>query len=89
MAVSVTCVPGAKLPVQTVPQVIPAGVLVTVSPPVPESCTIRAYEFASALKFAITETALFIATVHVPVPLHAPPQPANVEVPDGMAASET
>lgn len=89
VAVSVTCVPGAKFPVQVVPQLIPAGLLVIVPPPVPPSCTVKTKAVAAALKFAVTAIALFITTVHTPVPLHAPPHPANVDVPDGVAVSET
>jgi len=36
VAVSVTCVLGVKLVLHEAPQLIPAGLLVTVPPPVPE-----------------------------------------------------
>src|ERR1700686_3723942 len=40
VCVNVTCVPVGKFAAQTVPQLIPAGVLVTVPVPVPESDTV-------------------------------------------------
>jgi hypothetical protein len=41
------------------------------------------------LKVALTDCAEFIVTLHAPVPLQAPPQPANVEPESGVAAKLT
>ncbi len=41
LAVRVTAVPGLKLAEQVLPQLIPAGELVTVPEPVPAFCTVR------------------------------------------------
>jgi len=41
------------------------------------------------LNVAVTDSAPFIVTWQFPVPLHAPPQPANVEPSEGVAASST
>jgi len=86
VGVNVTWVPTGKLAPQTLPQLIPAGVLVTV--PDPESVTVRVGNpaFANA---ADTDILLFTVTLHVPVPLHAPPHPAKVELADADAVRVT
>jgi hypothetical protein len=58
-AVSVTGVPTVKLALHVCPQLIPAGVLVTVPVPVPESvtvrCTVAGGGGAAALNIAVTD----------------------------------
>ena len=58
---------------------IPDGADVTVPVPVPAFVTLSAKVVAELLNVAVTERAAVIDTVQAPVPLHAPPQPANVE----------
>lgn len=41
------------------------------------------------LKVAVTFCAVFIVTLHAPVPLHAPPQPAKLEPEAGVAVRLT
>ena len=41
------------------------------------------------MKVAVTEAFAVSVRLHVPVPVHAPDQPANVEVPLGAAESVT
>ena len=69
VGVKVTWVPIGKLAPQTLPQLIPAGVLVTV--PDPESVTVRVGNPAFVNE-AETDMLLFTVTLHVPVPLQAP-----------------
>ncbi len=87
VAVRVTAVPGVTDCEQVAPQLMPAGLLVTVPDPVPifvtESIT------GVALKVAVTETSAFNVTEHVPVPAQAPLQPANVEPAAGAAVMVT
>jgi hypothetical protein len=42
-----------------------------------------------SVNVAVTDFDPFIETVHPPVPVHAPPQPANVEFPSGVAVNVT
>jgi hypothetical protein len=86
-AVSVTAVPLLKAAEQVVPQLMPAGVLVTVPAPAPARLTLSAKDCRA--KVAVTELAAFIVTVHVPVPVHAPLQPVNVAPAAGVAVSVT
>ena len=44
---------------------------------------------ALRVKVAVTDLALFMVTGQVPVPLHAPDQPVNVEPESGFAVNET
>src|SRR6185295_17478497 len=70
-----------------VPQLIAAGVLVTVPAPLPPLVTVSAK--GCRPKFAVTEVAALIVTAHVPVPVHAPLQPVNVAPAAGVAVSVT
>ncbi len=73
-AVRVTCVPGRYGSLQSLPQSIPAGLLVTAPLPVPVLLTER-----TAPKVAVTVLAESIVTTQTPVPLHAPPHPMKVK----------
>jgi hypothetical protein len=87
VAVKVTCVPAAKLAVQTVPHVIPAGALVTLPVPAPVTVTVRPMTVGDA-KVAVTVVVLVGATVQVPVPEQPPPdQPVKTEPVAGVAVS--
>jgi hypothetical protein len=83
-AVRVTTVPGAKLALQVWPQLMPAGLLVTL--PLPFRATLRSGE---VLKLAVTEAFCVSVTLQTPAPLHAPDQPANEEFAIGDAVSAT
>lgn len=76
-AVKVTCVPLLKFAVHALGQEIPAGLLVTDPPPEPASVTVNAKP--DVLNVAVTDSTALIVTTQLPVPLHAPLQPANVE----------
>src|SRR5262245_61996149 len=78
-AVSVTDAVLAKLALQVVPQLMPAGDEVTVPDPAPALETVSANVVAVLLNVAVTERAAVIDTVQAAVPVHAPLQPANVE----------
>jgi hypothetical protein len=69
------------------PQLIPAGLEVTVPLPVPALLTDSVN--VCTLKVAVTDVAAFIVTEQVPVPEQAPLQPAKVEPPAGAAVSVT
>lgn len=56
-------------------QLIPPTLLVTEPEPAPAVATFTGKE--AGMNVALTDCAEFIVTVHVPVPEHAPPQPAN------------
>jgi hypothetical protein len=89
-AVSVTTVPLAKFAVQAVPQLMPAGELVTEPLPLPDSATVSCGPLeAAVLNVAVTEVADATMMLQVPVPLHAPDQPANVEPVAGVAVRVT
>ena len=88
-AVSVTFVAFAKFAVHVPPQLIPAGLEVTVPVPVPIFVIASANE-DELLNVAVTLRAAVMDTVQVPVTLvHAPLQPANVEPLAAAAVSVT
>jgi hypothetical protein len=87
-AVSVTAVPLLKLALQVDPQLIPAGLLVTVPAPVPALCTVS-WTGVLAVNDALTDVALATVTLQAPVPVQPPDQPANVELAFGAAVSVT
>ncbi|HTX52057.1 MAG TPA: hypothetical protein VMD08_01505 [Candidatus Baltobacteraceae bacterium] len=88
VAVKVTLVPLAKLALQVAPQLIPAGLLVTVPVPVPASVTVKGYVIW--VKVAVTFWTALMVTVQGPVPLHPPPlQPVKVDPPLGVAVRVT
>ena len=66
------------------PQLIPVGELVIVPLPVPVLLIFNEY-CGIALNVAVTLFAALMLTAQVPVPLHGPPQPANVEPLAGLA----
>jgi len=89
VAVSVTAVPLAKLKLHVFGQLIPVGLLVTVPAPVPALVTVICTVGTVEVNVAVTEVAAVGVTAHVPVPLQAPDQLANVELAPGVAVSVT
>jgi len=86
-AVSVTAVPLAKLAAQVGPQLMPAGLLVTVPAP---AAALETVSMRAGVKVAVTVVAAESVTVQAPVPEHPPPvQPLKVEPPAGAAVSVT
>ncbi len=85
-AVRSTLVPEVKVAEQVAPQLIPAGLLVTVPEPAP--CGVTVSENCG-LKVAVTFWAELMVTLQAPVPEHAPPQPLNTEPAAGVAARLT
>ena len=87
-AVSVTTVPVEKVEVserQAAPQLIPAGLLVTVPVPVPALTMVRELDGA---KYAVTFLAPVIVIWQV-IPVQSPPQPTNTELTPAVAVSVT
>jgi hypothetical protein len=63
---------------QALPQLMPAGVLVTVPLPEPARFTVSAND--GTVNAAVTAVAALTVTTHVPVPLQPPPlHPVNVD----------
>jgi hypothetical protein len=89
VAAKLTTAPFAKLAEHVAPQEIPAGELVTVPVPVPLLATVRVKGPGFAVKFALTDFAASMVTLHAPVPLQDPLQPANVEPESGAAVKFT
>ena len=78
VAVNVTAVPKLYGSEQSAPQVIPAGVDVTLPTPPPARTTVSV--LICNVKVAETVVAAVIVTTQLPVPLHPPPdQPVKVE----------
>src|SRR5580704_5528238 len=84
VAVSVTCVPGARFSLHVDGQLIPAGALVT--EPLPVTFTDNV---TSCTNVAVTDSAAFVATVQPPLPLQAPPQLLKVQPVTGDAVKTT
>jgi hypothetical protein len=79
-AVNVTEAPLLNAKLHNVPQLMPAGEEVTVPAPLPARVTVAVnVGVPDVLNVAVTERAALIETAQVPVPVHAPLQPANVE----------
>lgn len=91
VAVSVTCAPAVNVFEQVEPQLMPAGPLVTLPEPVPDSLTLSVCVSAGiALKVAVMAWSALIVTVHVPVPEQPPPdQPAKLDPDVGVAVRWT
>jgi hypothetical protein len=86
--VRVTAVPLTKAAEQLAPQLIPAGVLVTVPLPAPVFVTVSPK--LAGPKLAVTVVAAASVTVQVPIPAHPPPlHPANVLPAAAVAVSVT
>lgn len=87
----VTMLPLVKLAPHVVPQLMPAGLEATIPVPLPFFVTPSEYVLgvATVAKVAATLRAAVIATVQLPVPVHAPLQPVNVEPVAGAAVSVT
>src|SRR3989442_5546075 len=87
VAVSVTSVPVRYVPEQSVPHVIPAGVLVTVPLPAPLLVTVR---MKVGVKVAVTVVAAVRVTVQEAIPVQPPPlHPVKAESVAGVAVGGT
>jgi hypothetical protein len=87
-AVRVTSVPLLNDAEQVMPQLIPAGVLVTAPDPAPARLTVSTKDCRPP-KLAVTDVAALIVTVQVPVPEQPPLQPPKVDGAVGVAVSVT
>ena len=72
---------------QVVPQLMPAGVLVTA--PVPEPARVTVTWTDEEVKLAVTDWAPDVGRVQVLAPVHAPPHPPKVEPAAGVAVNVT
>jgi hypothetical protein len=80
VAVRVTVVPELRLALQVVPQLMPAGVEMTVPLPVPALVTVSVYIVPLVvLNVAETDRAWLMVRTQGFVPVQAPPQPAKLE----------
>jgi hypothetical protein len=89
VAVRVTAVPLEKLALHVVPQLMPAGLLVTEPVPVPARVTLRTGAAPRRLNVAVTEVLLFSVTAQTVIPLQVPDQPAKIEPTAGVAVKVT
>jgi hypothetical protein len=87
--VNVTAVPLAKFAKHSVPQAIPAGLLVTVPYPLPPIVTLRGRVSVGGRKVELTVLGWVIVRVHVFVPPQSPPQPPKVEPGAGVPTKVT
>src|SRR2546428_11767983 len=86
-AVKVTCVPLANAALHIAPQLIPAGLLVTVPLPLPVFVTVRMY---NCVKLAFTDLAALMVTVQAaPETVSHPLQPVKMEPRAGVAVRVT
>ena len=86
-ALRVTTEPLLKLAAQVPGQLMPAGLLLTEPAPVPAKLTVNGK--VAVLNVAVTDWAAFIVTLHAPVPMQAPVQPAKVDPEPAAAVSVT
>ena len=87
-AASMIIEPWSNSSVQSAPQLMPAGLDVTVPVPVPFFATVSGYWLS--VKVAVTICAELSVIVQTPVPVQPPPdQPANVEPTVATAVSVT
>jgi hypothetical protein len=85
VAVSVTEVPALNNALHTEPQLIPAGLLMTV--PLPESTTVSDGDPDITVNKAVTEALSSKLNMQGPVPLQPPLQPAKIEFAEGVAVN--
>jgi hypothetical protein len=83
----VPCVNDTDCVAHPVVQLMPPGLLVTLPCPVPVLDTVS--RRVIWLKVAVTERLACMLTTQLPVPLHAPDQPAKVESVEAAAVSVT
>src|SRR5882724_11840233 len=86
LAVRVTEAPLLKVAAHTAPQVMPAGLLLTVPVPRPAVATVST---KVGVNVAVMVVAPNTVTVHDPVPLQSPPQPVKAEDAFGVAVRVT
>ena len=87
VAVSATDVPGEKLALQVAPQLIPAGLDVTV--PLPLVRIVSVYEVGWAARLNVAVHAILAFNVTVPLAQPVPLQPENWDPLAGVAVSAT
>jgi hypothetical protein len=87
VAVKVTSVPLLNEAEHAAPQLMPAGVLVTVPVPLPAFVTVSVK--GCSAKVAVTVLAAFSVTVHAPAPAQAPLQPVKIAPAPGVAVRAT